>query len=240
MNIKTIKNWCIIFICTGSSPKKKEKKAKSSKKDSSKKPSKSSSKANAPSPAQDQQKCDKKEPLAPEQEARRIAAIVRFQLQMKKSQKLDFSSMLKAPAFFSQPIEYRDASSGQVLSRGRFSQHGSTIFCGCKNCRGVIKVNHIVFEIHASGSGSPGANTYLSQSNVSLAKLLSVLNSDENLDDVDVHIDYCYECKKGGDLLCCETCTAAYHVECVGLDEVPEGDWFCPICVAAANSSVRK
>ena len=37
-----------------------------------------------------------------------------------------------------------------------------------------------------------------------------------------------------GDLLCCETCSAVYHLGCVDppLAEVPEDDWHCSICVA--------
>ena len=35
-----------------------------------------------------------------------------------------------------------------------------------------------------------------------------------------------------GDLLCCETCPAVYHLGCLDppLAEVPTGVWFCPVC----------
>ena len=33
-----------------------------------------------------------------------------------------------------------------------------------------------------------------------------------------------------GDLVCCELCPGVYHLECVGLSEVPEGDWVCKVC----------
>ena len=41
-------------------------------------------------------------------------------------------------------------------------------------------------------------------------------------------------CFRLGDLLCCETCSAVYHLGCVDppLTEVPEDDWHCNICVA--------
>ena len=44
--------------------------------------------------------------------------------------------------------------------------------------------------------------------------------------------DHCRACHKLGDLLCCETCTAVYHLECVDppLTEVPEDDWLCSVC----------
>ncbi|KAM4691162.1 nucleosome-remodeling factor subunit BPTF [Rhinophrynus dorsalis] len=46
--------------------------------------------------------------------------------------------------------------------------------------------------------------------------------------------DHCRVCHKLGDLLCCETCSAVYHLECVKppLVEVPEDEWQCEVCVA--------
>jgi hypothetical protein len=44
--------------------------------------------------------------------------------------------------------------------------------------------------------------------------------------------DECEVCHNGGDLLCCDGCVNAYHLECVQppLKEIPEGQWFCPDC----------
>ena len=47
----------------------------------------------------------------------------------------------------------------------------------------------------------------------------------------DQHDDVCDRCFKGGMLLCCDTCTLAYHTKCVGLTKLPDGDWSCPTCV---------
>uniref|UniRef100_A0AAQ5XRQ1 Bromodomain PHD finger transcription factor n=1 Tax=Amphiprion ocellaris TaxID=80972 RepID=A0AAQ5XRQ1_AMPOC len=46
--------------------------------------------------------------------------------------------------------------------------------------------------------------------------------------------DHCRVCHRLGDLLCCETCSAVYHLECVKppLQEVPEDEWQCEVCVA--------
>ncbi|CAH1794354.1 unnamed protein product, partial [Owenia fusiformis] len=46
--------------------------------------------------------------------------------------------------------------------------------------------------------------------------------------------DHCRNCHKLGDLLCCETCSATYHLQCVEppLEEVPEEDWVCSVCKA--------
>ncbi|XP_013407675.1 nucleosome-remodeling factor subunit BPTF [Lingula anatina] len=44
--------------------------------------------------------------------------------------------------------------------------------------------------------------------------------------------DHCRACHKLGDLLCCETCSAVYHLGCVDppLEEVPDDDWVCTVC----------
>ncbi|KAM9483687.1 nucleosome-remodeling factor subunit BPTF-like isoform 1-T1 [Clarias gariepinus] len=46
--------------------------------------------------------------------------------------------------------------------------------------------------------------------------------------------DHCRMCHHLGDLLCCETCSAVYHLECVKppLLQVPEEEWQCEVCVA--------
>ena len=46
--------------------------------------------------------------------------------------------------------------------------------------------------------------------------------------------DHCRVCHKVGDLLCCETCPAVYHLHCLDppLEHVPNEDWQCPICTA--------
>ena len=41
-------------------------------------------------------------------------------------------------------------------------------------------------------------------------------------------------CHRLGDLLCCETCPAVFHLECVDppMEDVPEEDWQCSVCKA--------
>ncbi|XP_077474388.1 nucleosome-remodeling factor subunit BPTF isoform X2 [Stigmatopora argus] len=53
-------------------------------------------------------------------------------------------------------------------------------------------------------------------------------------DGVMQYDDHCRVCHRLGDLLCCETCSAVYHLECVKppLKEVPEDEWQCEVCVA--------
>ncbi|KAB0795122.1 hypothetical protein PPYR_11961 [Photinus pyralis] len=61
------------------------------------------------------------------------------------------------------------------------------------------------------------------------------------LSEVPMHYDdHCRVCHKLGDLLCCETCPAVYHLECVDppLTNVPEDDWQCGICRSHKVSGV--
>ena len=47
----------------------------------------------------------------------------------------------------------------------------------------------------------------------------------------DGNADECYQCRGAGELLCCDTCERAWHLRCVELTAVPDGDWSCPVCV---------
>ncbi|XP_060530010.1 nucleosome-remodeling factor subunit NURF301 isoform X2 [Cylas formicarius] len=61
------------------------------------------------------------------------------------------------------------------------------------------------------------------------------------LSEVPMHYDdHCRVCHKLGDLLCCETCPAVYHLECVDppLVNVPDEDWQCGICRSHKVSGV--
>ncbi|XP_058786132.1 increased DNA methylation 1-like [Vicia villosa] len=40
----------------------------------------------------------------------------------------------------------------------------------------------------------------------------------------------CLVCGLGGDLILCDQCPSSFHLGCLGLDRVPDGDWFCPTC----------
>ena len=56
--------------------------------------------------------------------------------------------------------------------------------------------------------------------------------------DQDLHDDYCDYCHDGGNLLCCDRCTAAFHLHCLGLDEEPTGDWLCSHCTQEVEAAV--
>ncbi|XP_013380384.1 PHD finger protein 12 isoform X2 [Lingula anatina] len=49
-----------------------------------------------------------------------------------------------------------------------------------------------------------------------------------------VNHDCCDSCKEGGDLLCCDRCPAAFHLQChdppLSEDDLPSGEWLCHRC----------
>ncbi|XP_026495038.2 nucleosome-remodeling factor subunit NURF301 [Vanessa tameamea] len=56
---------------------------------------------------------------------------------------------------------------------------------------------------------------------------------DDLISEVPIHYDdHCRVCHRLGDLLCCETCPAVFHLECVDppLVDVPSEDWQCALC----------
>ncbi|XP_051505941.1 histone-lysine N-methyltransferase, H3 lysine-36 specific-like [Myxocyprinus asiaticus] len=46
-----------------------------------------------------------------------------------------------------------------------------------------------------------------------------------------INVSWCFVCSEGGSLLCCESCPAAFHRECLNID-MPQGSWFCNDCLA--------
>ncbi|GLE05885.1 hypothetical protein PINS_up015066 [Pythium insidiosum] len=40
----------------------------------------------------------------------------------------------------------------------------------------------------------------------------------------------CGVCRLGGELLCCDGCPRAFHTTCIGLEAVPDEEWFCNEC----------
>ena len=45
-----------------------------------------------------------------------------------------------------------------------------------------------------------------------------------------VNVNWCFVCSIGGTLICCESCPAAFHPECISYEGIPEGHFFCKDC----------
>uniref|UniRef100_A0A8C5HVB7 Nuclear receptor binding SET domain protein 2 n=1 Tax=Gouania willdenowi TaxID=441366 RepID=A0A8C5HVB7_GOUWI len=53
-----------------------------------------------------------------------------------------------------------------------------------------------------------------------------------------VNVSWCFVCSKGGQLLCCESCPAAFHPDCLNI-AMPEGSWYCNDCRAGKKPKYR-
>lgn len=63
--------------------------------------------------------------------------------------------------------------------------------------------------------------------------LITTVVRDDLIREVPINYDdHCRICHKLGDLVCCETCPAVFHLECVDppLENVPTGDYQCNLC----------
>ena len=76
---------------------------------------------------------------------------------------------------------------------------------------------------NTSSSNNGGGNNYSRSSSSSSSK-----NRPK-----DHHNDICGVCEKGGDLMCCDTCTIVFHLKCIRpkIKVVPKGVWSCAYCV---------
>uniref|UniRef100_A0A4W3IDB4 Histone-lysine N-methyltransferase NSD3 n=1 Tax=Callorhinchus milii TaxID=7868 RepID=A0A4W3IDB4_CALMI len=54
-----------------------------------------------------------------------------------------------------------------------------------------------------------------------------------------VNVSWCFICARGGHLLCCESCPASFHPECLNI-EMPEGSWYCNDCKAGKKPRYKE
>ncbi|GMI78480.1 hypothetical protein like AT5G58610 [Hibiscus trionum] len=135
-------------------------------------------------------------------------------------------------------VYYRNKA-GMPLKKGRITRSG--IQCDC--CFRVFALT--AFEVHAGSSNHrPAANIILDdgsgrslsdchrqvRDSMTSSKVENPVNATKDGSDSHKSDDVCSVCCDGGELICCDRCPSAFHAKCVGLKEVPDGDWFCPSC----------
>uniref|UniRef100_A0A6Q2Y8A6 Nuclear receptor binding SET domain protein 3 n=1 Tax=Esox lucius TaxID=8010 RepID=A0A6Q2Y8A6_ESOLU len=54
-----------------------------------------------------------------------------------------------------------------------------------------------------------------------------------------INVTWCFLCARGGKLLCCESCPASFHPECLEM-EIPEGAWSCRECRAGRKPHYKQ
>ncbi|KAI4373392.1 hypothetical protein MLD38_011520 [Melastoma candidum] len=136
-------------------------------------------------------------------------------------------------------LSYRSDANLPSLAVGRASRLG--IKCGC--CQAVFNLR--AFINHAGITHSkPTSKIFLSDGRSLLdcqQQALCGIGSSRFMKESDTsrtqskrhkaENDYiCTVCHYGGKLILCDQCPSSFHMECIGLKEVPDGEWFCPSC----------
>ncbi|KAH7281561.1 hypothetical protein KP509_36G053700 [Ceratopteris richardii] len=169
-------------------------------------------------------------PVTPNQQQRHQAEFYAFKAPqtVPPAQKRDLNKLLFLPGGLADGTEVAYYMKGQRFLTGTKMGHG--ILCDC--CNEVISCS--LFEAHA-GWGSrrnPYQCIFLSdgRSLHKYAQSLAIKLQENSRGSSRDNEDLCAECGDGGDLVLCDACPLAYHSECVGLPNIPEGEWFCPQC----------
>ncbi|KAG8488570.1 hypothetical protein CXB51_016512 [Gossypium anomalum] len=105
-------------------------------------------------------------------------------------------------------------------------KRGFGILCTCCNS----EISPSQFEAHAGWASrrKPFQNIYTSNG-VSLHELSISLSKNRKFSTYE-NDDLCSICLDGGNLLCCDTCPRAFHIECISLPRIPTGTWHCRYC----------
>lgn len=91
-----------------------------------------------------------------------------------------------------------------------------------------------VVQVHSDSDSSAESDTAHSALRPKRAAALTrryvpveILNRSKK-QSVMYHYDECFLCNDGGDLVTCDICPHVYHLDCVGLKNLPKGMWRCP------------
>ncbi|KAL2937478.1 Increased DNA methylation 1, partial [Bienertia sinuspersici] len=105
-------------------------------------------------------------------------------------------------------------------------KQGFGIFCYC--CKTEISPSQ--FEAHAGFASrrKPYLNIYTSNG-ASLHELSLTLSRTSQF-STDENDDLCSVCHGLGNLLCCDGCPRAFHIECISLTSIPQNKWYCNYC----------
>ncbi|PON85456.1 Protein OBERON [Trema orientale] len=135
-------------------------------------------------------------------------------------------------------VQYRSRKDQSPMAEGRITRNG--IKCSC--CQKLFTLTG--FEVHArSNYNKPAANIFLEDGR-SLLDCQRQIISNCNMQSLTTEShdrmksswhrgenDYiCSVCQYGGELMLCDSCPSSFHKICLGLKDIPDGDWFCPSC----------
>ncbi|XP_047331220.1 increased DNA methylation 1-like [Impatiens glandulifera] len=137
-------------------------------------------------------------------------------------------------------VRYIKKRNDRPVLEGTIKGHG--ILCHC--CSQILTV--MEFQAHAGcgGQNRPFANICnelqislmdymvevwdITQKGIKLLEHNEIERRNKTIDGYDAA---CVICTNGGDLLSCANCVSTYHLGCVGVKDVVEGNWLCPYCI---------
>ncbi|KAK4275146.1 hypothetical protein QN277_018279 [Acacia crassicarpa] len=133
-------------------------------------------------------------------------------------------------------VHYQARVIGRPMAEGRITRDG--IKCSC--CQKLYSIGG--FGGHATGQRncrSAAANILLENGKSLLDFQRQIMNEHRTRGTtktpsrsgyLDENDGICSACQYGGELILCDNCPSSFHQSCMGLEDIPEGDWFCPAC----------
>ncbi|OEL27279.1 Increased DNA methylation 1, partial [Dichanthelium oligosanthes] len=132
-------------------------------------------------------------------------------------------------------VTYKQISDGPGIKEGFIGRDG--IKCMC--CNEIFTLEN--FEVHAGSSTPlPSAHMFLKDGRSLSQCLVEFMGGNKPKDSLRVRLkgrnsdlesdSICSVCHDGGEILLCDNCPSSYHHDCVGLEAIPEGSWYCPSC----------
>ncbi|XP_024016835.1 uncharacterized protein LOC18027534 isoform X2 [Eutrema salsugineum] len=113
---------------------------------------------------------------------------------------------------------------GQKLLGGY--KMGGGIYCYCCKC----EVSPSLFEAHAGWASRRKPYFYIYTSNGVSLHEWAITFSQGRKYSANENDNLCVICADGGNLLLCDSCPRAFHIECVSLPSIPRGNWHCKYC----------
>ncbi|XP_031375624.1 increased DNA methylation 1-like [Punica granatum] len=132
-------------------------------------------------------------------------------------------------------VHYQSKHDSCPIAQGWISAEG--IICDC--CSKMFSLRS--FSVHAAKTEERAASSIILEDGRSLLNCQMKILHDKNYINFDhggrennwqkgENDSICSVCHYGGELILCDQCPSSFHQSCIGLLEVPDGNWFCPSC----------
>ncbi|KAK7385538.1 hypothetical protein VNO78_31261 [Psophocarpus tetragonolobus] len=121
------------------------------------------------------------------------------------------------------------------VAEGRITYDG--IKCSC--CQKIYGIDGFVNHAGVSSDCRTSASIFLKDGRSLLDCMIKAMHNHRTREDMNTpcyalsegeNDNICSVCQFGGELILCDQCPSAFHKACLGLEDIPDGDWFCPSC----------